>query len=92
MSDHENTDNQYTANYAVRLDSRVARLEVGVDYLQREMRDVKSEMRDMKRELRGDIVALSDKQEKDFRLLFAMNAATTLGLAGLMAKGFGWLN
>ena len=86
MTEQTQHNDSYQANtYAYDLNSRVARLEAGMDYLRQDVRD-------MKRELRGDIVTLSDKQEKDFRLLFAMNAATTLGLAGLMAKGFGWLN
>lgn len=29
--------------------------------------------------------------ERDFRILFGALIAVTLGLAGLMARGFGWL-
>lgn len=43
------------------------------------------------RELRGEMRSLRDRQERDFRLTWAGLIAVALGLAGLMAKGFGWL-
>ena len=40
------------------------------------------------KELRRDITGI---RTTDFRLIFGAIIAVALGLAGLMAKGFGWL-
>ena len=52
---------------------KIARLEATVEYVVRELGDLRR------------------SQERDFRLLFGVLIVTTLGLAGLIAKGFGWL-
>jgi hypothetical protein len=42
-------------------------------------------------ELKTDIRVLRADARTDFRLLFGVNITTTLGLAALFAKGFGWI-
>lgn len=42
-------------------------------------------------EIKADVRSLRDRMEGDFRLTWAGIMALGLGLAGLMAKGFGWL-
>ena len=41
--------------------------------------------------IRADIRDIRDAARTDFRLLFGALIAVALGLAGLMARGFGWL-
>lgn len=62
------------------LEARVAKLEASVGYIEREITDLKTEVRGLRNEARTD-----------FRLLFGALIAVALGLAGLLAKGFGWL-
>ncbi len=72
------------------MEARVAKLEAGMDYAQRELGDIKATLRghDGKFDgLRGDITGI---RTTDFRLTFGAIIAVALGLAGLMAKGFGW--
>lgn len=49
-------------------------------HVQRELSDIKADVRGLRTDARTD-----------FRLLFGSLIAVALGLAGLMAKGFGWL-
>ncbi len=37
------------------------------------------------------LIRVEDRQNTDFRILFAAIITATLGLAALMAKGFHWL-
>ena len=62
------------------MESRVARLEVRAEHIERDIV-----------EIRTDIRSLRERVEGDFRLTWAGMIALGLGLAGLMAKGFGWL-
>lgn len=62
------------------MEARVAKLEAAVEHIQRDIADLK-----------GDVRAIRSEARTDFRLLFAALIATALGLAGIMAKGFGWL-
>lgn len=62
------------------IEPRVARLEASVAHIERDIA-----------EIRSDIKELRKADEVNFRLLFAALIAATLGLAGLMAKGFLWL-
>jgi hypothetical protein len=43
-------------------------------------------------ELRGDMQEVRQHQERDLRILFSALIGVALGLAGLMAKGFGWFH
>lgn len=62
------------------MEARIAKLEAGVAHLERDLGELRADVREIKRD-----------QRSDFRLLFGAIIAATLGLAGLMAKGFGWL-
>lgn len=62
------------------VEARIARLESDVAHIQRDISEMKVDIREVKRD-----------QRSDFRLLFGALIAVALGLAGLLAKGFGWL-
>lgn len=62
------------------MDARIVRLDVAIEYMSRDLRDIKEGMRAVRRD-----------RVTDFRLLFGSLIAVALGLAALMAKGFGWL-
>lgn len=47
--------------------------------------------KDVLKDLNTEASTLRSNQERDFRLLFGAIIAATLGLAGLMAKGFHWI-
>jgi hypothetical protein len=42
--------------------------------------------------LKCEVGELRGHQRQDFRVLFGSLIAATLALAGLMAKGFGWVH
>jgi hypothetical protein len=62
------------------MEARIAKLEADVGHVQRDIGDIKTDIR----EIRNTLVT-------DFRLLFGALIVATLGLAGVMAKGFHWL-
>ena len=62
------------------LPERVARLEVTCERILDELRELRSEMRDLRR-----------TASSDFRILFSAIIAVALGLASVMANGFGWI-
>lgn len=62
------------------MEARVAKLEAIAENVQRELGDIKAEVREQRRDARGD-----------FRLTFGAIITVALGLAALMAKGFGWV-
>lgn len=66
------------------MEARVAKLEAAVEFIQRDISDIKSELKDV----RKDIASI---RTTDFRLIFGAIITVAVGLAGLMAKGFGWL-
>lgn len=65
------------------MEARIAKLEVAVEYVQRDVAELKADVR----EVRKDIVGI---RTTDFRILFGAIITVALGLAGLMAKGFHW--
>lgn len=66
------------------MESRVAKLEASMDYVQRDISDLKSDVREIRKEIAGI-------RTTDFRLIFGAIIAVAIGLASIMAKGFGWL-
>ena len=62
------------------MEARAARLEAATEHLLQEVTAVKDDVREIRRNMRTD-----------FRMLFGAIIAVALGLAALMAKGFGWL-
>ena len=69
------------------VEARIARLESDVAHIQRDIGEIKIDLREM----RSDIKDVRVELKSDFRLAFGAIIAVALGLAGLMAKGFGWL-
>lgn len=63
--------------YDLVMEARVSRLEVVVEFMQRDIAELKADMRAIR--------------TTDFRLIFGAIITVALGLAALMAKGFGWL-
>lgn len=62
------------------MEARVARLESSVAYIERDIAEIKTDIKDIHKDMRDD-----------FRITFVALIAVALGLAGIMAKGFGWL-
>lgn len=59
--------------------ARIAKLESDVGHIHEHVREIKEDLK----ELRSDA-------RIDFRLLFGALIVGAIGLAGLMARGFGW--
>ena len=62
------------------MEPRVARLEIRMEHVERDIAEIKAEMRSMRLAM-----------DRDFRITWAGIIALGVGLSGLMAKGFGWL-
>ncbi|MBA3563349.1 MAG: hypothetical protein H0W33_04980 [Gammaproteobacteria bacterium] len=62
------------------MEARIASLEMHVQYIRRDLDEVRIDVRDVKH-----------RQERDFRILFRALIVAVLGLAALMAKGFDWI-
>jgi hypothetical protein len=62
------------------METRVAKLESAVDFMQRDISEIKLNIRDIKKDMRSD-----------FRLLLGAIIAVALGLGALFAKGFNWI-
>jgi hypothetical protein len=67
--------------------SRVARLEASVQHIERDIAEIRIDIRS----LRESMDRFRDRVEDNFRIVWAGMIGLGLGLAGLMAKGFGWL-
>jgi hypothetical protein len=70
--------------YDLAMEARIAKLEATVEHTQLDLKELKEDVR----AIRAEIVGI---RTTDFRLLFGAIIAVALGLASLMAKGFGWL-
>lgn len=80
------------------MEARVARLESDMGHVKSDMAEVKVETRlhregltSFSKEVSAEFRAVRKEMQTDFRLLFGALIAVALGLAGIMAKGFGWL-
>jgi hypothetical protein len=62
------------------VEARIARLEAHVGEIRRDVREIKDDLKEIRSDARVD-----------FRRLFGALIAVAIGLAGLMARGFGWL-
>lgn len=62
------------------MEPRVAKLEAAMDYVQRDLGEIRKDIREIK-----------DHARADFRVIFGAIIAVALGLAAMMAKGFHWL-
>lgn len=73
------------------LEARVAKLEAHVEYIRRDLDDLKTDVRDFRGETKASFSVVRTEMKSDFRVVFGALIAASLGLAGLMAKGFGWI-
>lgn len=62
------------------IEARIAKLEASVEHIQKDAADIQTDLR-----------TIRDNARIDFRLLFGAILSVSLGLAGLMARGFHWL-
>lgn len=69
------------------MNARLARVETRVEQIQVDLASVKTDVR----ELRTDIRELRNHAREDFRILFGAQIVASLGVAAVVAKGFGWL-
>ncbi|HZV65081.1 MAG TPA: hypothetical protein VFG03_09265 [Telluria sp.] len=65
--------------YDLLMEARVSKLEAAVEYIQRDLT-----------ELKADVRAHRKETARDFRILFSAIITVALGLASLMAKVFHW--
>lgn len=80
------------------MEARVAKLESDMQHVMRTLDEIKVESRLHREtltrfagEVNAEFRAVRKEASGDFRILFGALITATLGLAGLMAKGFGWL-
>ena len=62
------------------MEARLAKLEASMEHVQRDVSDIKV-----------DIRRVNDAIDSNFKLTFGGLIFVALGLAGIMARGFGWL-
>ena len=70
------------------MEERLTKIEIDVAVLKTDVAYIKRDTA----ELRTGMERLSINQERDFRALFGALIFVAVGLAGLMAKGFGWFH
>jgi hypothetical protein len=69
-------------------DRRIGRgLVYHISYIKRDIQDLKGNIKDV----RSDIRDIRTDMRTDFRITFGALIAVALGLAGIMARGFGWM-
>lgn len=68
------------AFYNGQIEPRLARIETVLEYVQRDVGELKGDVREMRKEHRSD-----------FRMLFSAIITMALGMAAMMAKMFNWL-
>jgi hypothetical protein len=71
-----------------RMMSRVAKLQSDVAHIQSDIREIKLDLR----EIRQDVKDIRAEARTDFRVLFGSLISVAVGLAAVMAKGFGWIH
>jgi hypothetical protein len=64
----------------LRMAQSIGTLEANVSHVQKDIGTLKT-----------DVSQIRERQDRDFRLLFGSIITVSLGLGGLLAKGFGWL-
>lgn len=72
-----NIESDKRDSYDLAMEARIARLEVAVEYMQRDIAELKADIRAIR--------------TTDFRLIFGAIITVALGNAALLAKGFGWM-
>lgn len=66
------------------MEARIAKLEATMGHVQGDVTELKADVRELRRDVSGI-------RTTDFRILFGAFITGMLGLAGVMAKGFGWI-
>ncbi len=66
--------------YDLQMEARVSKLEAAVEYMQRDIKELKDAVRAHRLET-----------ARDFRILFSAIITVALGTAGIIAKLFHWL-
>ena len=70
-------DSKERAVYDLAMESRITRLVAAMEHMQRDIAELKADVRSIR--------------TTDFRIMFGALITVALGLATIMAKGFGWL-
>ncbi|CAH8242696.1 hypothetical protein VAEKB19_810001 [Vibrio aestuarianus] len=73
-------DGGYGDEPPMSLEPRVARIESDVEYIKRDIAEIKTDLKDLR-----------DLHHRDFRITFSAIISTALALAALLAKGFNWI-
>ncbi len=80
------------------MEARIARLESDVAHLSTDVAEIKIDLRDLRKEMRDEFKAFRSEVGEgfksfrdEFRILWGALFFITLGLSGMIAKGFGWL-
>ncbi|MEO8543467.1 MAG: hypothetical protein ABI434_07785 [Burkholderiaceae bacterium] len=66
------------------MEARVAKLEAGLEHVQKDIAELKADVRSIRD-------AITGIRTTDFRIMFGAIITVALGLSALMAKGFHWL-
>lgn len=74
------------------LEARVAKLEAHAEYIRRDLDSLREDVREFRGETKSDLSTIKSDMRTDFRLVFGALIVAAIGLAGVMAKGFGWLS
>jgi len=90
-------DKRRQRSYGVSMIEQVAKLGSDAEYIKRDVGELKKDLREATlenrrefREVRDELSEMRERQERDFRIIFGALVTTTLGIAGVIAKGFGW--
>lgn len=75
-----NRDGGDGGGYDAGMEARLAKLEAAAEFVHRDLTEIKADLREVKRDARTD-----------FRITWGAMIAGFVGLAGLLAKGFGWM-
>lgn len=72
------------------MEARVAQLETHVQYIRRDIDSLKDDVCEFRGETKAELSSIRSLIRGDFQLLLGSLIAVALGLAGMIAKGFGW--
>jgi hypothetical protein len=91
-------ENRHSAHSKYNMEPRIAHLEASINFMQREMSDIKSDIRDIRLELKSETSLIRNELKleiasvrADFRILLSAIIAATLSLGAMIAKSSGWL-
>ena len=78
-------------DYDPDLEARVVSLEAAMENVQSDIREIKHDLRSFRKEVLDQFESLRKEYKSDLFKVFGAGATLAIGLAGLMAKGFGWI-